>query len=228
MRKPGKTSFKRSPLAICRLSRIGDMTSDHFFEVLNGLNLDDYDYVVKLHTKRTHSGIVNHLPLFGGQWRRKLLSFCKNRKVAEKALALMDNDPAIGMIGNAELIMRPCDELVHSPIPDRSRYFIAGTMFLARASALKIIQGSAFLSDFELFAKRNITTLAHDYERKFGYALCDAGWKVVGFPRKTWFYIRLRPFGKLVYRTFLQPLISINLGERQNLPDSQILTEFSQ
>lgn len=76
-----------------------------FFNVLDRLDLDCFDYVIKLHTKRdTPKCWVNFTPFEGGQWRRSLLSFCATPEAARRTLAAFARRPRLGMVAARALI----------------------------------------------------------------------------------------------------------------------------
>lgn len=166
-----------------------------FIEVLHRIDLDCYDYVVKLHTKRNRFGVVNFMPLFGGQWRRKLLSFCRSSKDVGRCLELFAADPKVGMVGNGELIMHPWDEMVRNPEPRDNadhRAFVAEPM--------KWIRDQAVFEDFELTERRQTSSVAHGWERKLGYLLAKKGYEIAAYPVKGCVYRLARPCLAWVYR----------------------------
>lgn len=161
-----------------------------FFEAISGINLDQYDYVVKLHTKRDVSYWVNFLPVFGSSWRNRLLSFCDTEKHLRLTMQAFDRHPEIGMIAHPTLIVSRGDRDEKEPVKRQAeaivaragfqpgpRRFVAGTMFMARASACRALQGLARIDDFAASSKHK-TDLAHVYERAFGYLMTAQGLKI--------------------------------------------------
>lgn len=174
-----------------------------FVEVLHRIDLDRYDYVVKLHTKRNRFGVVNFMPLVGGQWRRKLLSFCRSPKDVGRCLELFAANPKVGMVGNGELIMQPWDELARNPEPRNEadhRAFVAGTMFMVRAKPMKMVRDQVAFEDFESTERQQTASMAHDWERKLGYMLVEKGYEIVAYPAKGFVYRLLRPCLALAYQ----------------------------
>ena len=166
-----------------------------FIEVLERIDLDAYDLVVKLHTKRNRFGVVGYRPLFGGQWRRKLLAFCRTKQAVARALALFD-DPTVGMVGNGDLILHPWDALVPNPPPidpSDTRTFVAGTMFVVRANLLKRVRELITFADFEPTTRDQTSTLAHEWERRLGHLVAESGMTLAASPRQSL-------FSKLTYR----------------------------
>lgn len=174
-----------------------------FVEVLQRIDLGRYDFVVKLHTKRNRFGVVNFMPLFGGQWRRKLLAFCRAPRDVERCLKLFAADSQVGMVGNGELIVRPWDEMVRNPPPKSAadlRSFVGGTMFMVRAALMKRVCEQVSFEDFEPTKRDQMASLAHEWERKLGYLLAEAGYKVAAYPKKGILYRLVNPLTSRAYR----------------------------
>lgn len=163
-----------------------------FIEVLNKVNLDDYSYIIKLHTKRDikDKGIylTNGFIVYGDRWRNDLLSFMKHYK---KAINLLENNKKVGMIAGTNVILtQKQDEKEENLIqnikdiykkfdiiPENDKYlFVAGTMFIVRAELFKKLQNKFKLEDFETPQKE--PTLAHKLERIFGIIVCYNGYKI--------------------------------------------------
>lgn len=158
-----------------------------FVEVIARIDLDAYDLVVKLHTKRNRFGVVSYMPLFGGQWRRKLLVFCRTKQAVDRALALFD-DPAVGMVGNGDLILHPWDALVPNPPPvdpSDTRTFVAGTMFIVRASLLMLVRNQVSFADFEPTTRDQTGSLAHAWERRLGHLISESGMSLAASPKRS-------------------------------------------
>ena len=165
-----------------------------FFEVLGRIDLDSYDYVVKLHTKRNRFGIVNFLPLFGNQWRKLLLGFCNSIGNVRRTFSIFEKAPGVGMIGSGTLIMSPNDELTGKyslsgskssyKIESCNWYFIAGTMFVARAKLLRELSNRYSIDDFQVLPKgSHVVGLAHNVERVFGHEIYRLGFQIAPFPK---------------------------------------------
>ena len=167
-----------------------------FFEVLNRINLDEYDYVVKLHTKRNCFGIVNFWPFFGGQWRRNLLGFCKTRKRPLRTLEILADNQDVGMVGAGSLALKARNELVgkysvrggdyiaaESSEPD-NRCFIAGTMFIVRARLLQSLKQRYVFEDFDHMQPGcHDVSNAHGAEREFGHEIYNQGYEIGFYPK---------------------------------------------
>ena len=163
-----------------------------FIEVLNKVNLDDYSYIIKLHTKRDikDKGIylTNGFIVYGDRWRNDLLSFMKHYK---KAINLLKNNKKVGMVAGTNVILtQKQDEKEENLIqnikdiykkfdiiPENDKYlFVAGTMFIVRAELFNKLQNKFKLEDFETPQKE--PTLAHKLERIFGIIVCYNGYKI--------------------------------------------------
>lgn len=160
-----------------------------FLHVINNLDLDEFSYIVKLHTKRDIlSSKEAFKNLFGNLWRKKLLYFVSSADIFKRYIQEFDNDPKIGMQAQYELIMRrdfydkwSCKQaqkfiLAHN-LPLVKYHFVAGTMFVARAHLFKEIQKLGIKSaDFpEVVGRSKQPQLAHIFERLFGYFVYAQG-----------------------------------------------------
>ena len=155
-----------------------------FIHIINQVNLDDYSYIVKLHTKRDISSKkdkINDLSVYGPIWRDKLLSLFKSKEIFKQYLQAFEKDPKIGMQANHTIIIHHdyYDEnavqgirqyLKDAHLPIIKYAFVAGTMFIARASVFKDIQNLHLtVTDFPDPKGEHKTQLAHVMERLFGY-----------------------------------------------------------
>lgn len=161
-----------------------------FLETINDVDLGRYEYVVKLHTKRDVSYWVNFLPVFGSSWRDRLLSFCDTEKHLRLTMKAFDRHPELGMIAHPALIVSRGDRdeeefvkrqaeavVARAGFRPGPRRFVAGTMFMARASVCRALQGLNRIDDFAASAEHK-TALAHVYERAFGYMMTAQGYKI--------------------------------------------------
>lgn len=178
-----------------------------FFEVLNGINLDEYDFVVKLHTKRDIHGMangwVNGFHLSGSKWRDILLEFCSSREAVRDSIQRFVDDQKVGVVSCDEVIVSS-DDYYERRDPDvtcralrlanvEEGSFVAGTMFMIRANLLKPIQGRWCLKDFSNVAHDGISNgnddlLPYVLERLMGYIVCAQGFKLVDYRKSRPFY----------------------------------------
>ena len=188
-----------------------------FVYVLNSLNLDDYDFIVKLHTKRSmsYSAALNYFSIEGAKWREYLIEFCKTPQNFKKTLEALMSNPQIGMIGGGKAIQshkktesEDITERATSILNNRGlvvdkTIFVAGTMFIVRSNLLKILQNAANIKDFTPSSQSGRThELAHVYERILGYIIYAQGYIIEDFRlryqlyentyklRKIWEFIR--------------------------------------
>lgn len=153
-----------------------------FVHIINQVNLDDYSYIVKLHTKRD---IDINKPLFrnmsGSKWRNALLSFIKTTEAFNQYLNVFEKNPNIGMQAHHTVIVhhdffdkkakkRMKQYLIEKHLPNIKYAFVAGTMFIAKASVFKDIQNLHLtVADFPDPKGEHKTQLAHVMERFLGY-----------------------------------------------------------
>lgn len=190
-----------------------------FLEVLNRLNLNNYDFLVKLHTKRDFNGIVNLRYLRGGEWRKRLLAFCATPENLRHTLHAFESDTTIGMISHGSLITERGDFLEDFSVSKQAyellasinlkanqKQFVAGNCFIARANLFKSLIGNHSIKDFEPFADHK-ASLAHVFERAFGYLVSAQGKTIRGIPSSTpwrdWFiapFLPLHKFSRIASR----------------------------
>ena len=162
-----------------------------FVYVINNVNLKDYDYIVKLHTKRDlDKDIVmdfgnNYVLGPGSFWRDSLYGFIATRENFNKCLDALKN-PKIGMCARFNLIHNHPN---HCGVIDyaKSKYpkyilnldkysFVAGTMFIAKAAPFQILKDMNI--DESLFEKpttKHETQFAHVLERTIGEIIYKSG-----------------------------------------------------
>ena len=165
-----------------------------FIDFLNHVNLDDYKYILKLHTKGKSS--KNYTWLNGNRFNNALWGkvlwdsmLADNKRLSENINILERNDK-IGMVGSkycftnskkdyANLLPQINTELKklgQEPVEKIS--FIAGSMFLARADIFAPLKAYE-ITDFTL-TDGNIKegTLAHIVERLFGALVLGQGYEI--------------------------------------------------
>ncbi len=174
-----------------------------FIEFLHQINLDDYEYVLKLHTKGKKTSNYTYIKnrrLDNALWGKIMWdSMLKSKERIEKNIKILDRQKNVGMIGSAHcfsneerhylhlmddinIAMKKMgfDEITHLS-------FIAGCMFLCRAKLLKPLL-VYFLNDFdETNGKIKDETLAHVIERAFGAIVEGAGFDVFQIEEQTYF-----------------------------------------
>lgn len=171
-----------------------------FVEVLNEVDLSQYSYLIKLHTKRD----IYHIPepgwtkkspfnLYGKRWRESLLSFMKKGNL-EKCLQSFEEDSQLGMINcyrcivpsfhktEAKLleVQQGAEKLLKRVnLTLRVCRYIKGTMFIARASLFqKIKEMGLTLNDFPPPDPEHSNNIAHHLEVALGSIVVAQGYKV--------------------------------------------------
>lgn len=165
-----------------------------FCEILNRLNIEEYDFIVKLHTKRDFTGFVNLHHFKSSEWRHRLLHFCSSSVNLERTLNAFATNPKIGMISHGSLITGPgdfleedgvraeaCNILSSFGLVPRRKEFVAGSCFIARAELLRPLKGKFSLSSFNLSTDHRASK-AHILERLFGYMISSQGFVIRGIP----------------------------------------------
>lgn len=163
-----------------------------FVDVLNRINLDEYSYIIKLHTKRDVPSSASRFWFKGAKWRNMLLKFVKTKENFKRVLNRFENDRTIGMHGpvtstfnfitDDKIGHKESKKFIQNNISKNSIYyrFAAGTMFMVRSEILKPIQNlNLKYSDFDMpDASHEDCQLAHKLERTFGYLVYYSGYKI--------------------------------------------------
>lgn len=193
-----KEHFPNSKVEICE-NRGYDIWP--FIKVLKEVELDDYEFLIKLHTKRDMGkiiAIIDNKYLFrGNYWRNMLLSFISSKENLNKCLKAFD-DGSVGMINNHRLFDRTnaatdnphlvyclnearkllSDVGVTAKPSDEVKY-VAGTMFICRAAIFKKLQQMKLnANQFSVVNRKNENDLAHVMERVFGWLVTSQGYSI--------------------------------------------------
>ena len=167
-----------------------------FIDFLHRINLDEYKYILKLHTKGTKSKNytwLNNKRLDNALWGKILWdSMLSSPARVHANIKELDDNPKIGMIGSAfchtssqkhyqnllPQINEQLGRMGHACVDKLS--FIAGSIFLSRANLLKPLRIYT-LKDFDLTDGRiKEGTLAHVVERLFGVIVILQGQQILG------------------------------------------------
>lgn len=170
-----------------------------FLRTLDTLDLTRYTHVLKLHTKRNVSRPVgfNGMNVAGPAWRNWLLSIVRTPAAWAETKARIAQ-PGVGMVAAAECILdrratpgREEHETYDAAAKEAARRFslsealfrradyVGGTMFLARAEALKPLQGRFTAADFDVSNAEHVSnSFAHVAERLIGFAVTAAGFRI--------------------------------------------------
>lgn len=166
-----------------------------FIRVLKYVDLDKYDYILKLHTKNRSdaSSRINGLSLDNYKWRDELVDpLLKSKKIFLKLLDNFDRYPEVGLMcshllykhisnGLKEDMSKLDNELKRLGLNVKDKKFCAGTMFIARSAPYKLFQNDGLI-DIGLFSdiphSHSIGSMAHVYERILTMVVNAAGYKV--------------------------------------------------
>jgi len=161
-----------------------------FVHIINKVNLDNYSYIIKLHTKndcKPHTYIIHSYNMSFHLWRKHLLNFMGKKKLL-KILKEFEKRPTLGMVGHYKLItnkrgdeiaLQKCMELNRKLGFKNNDYtHVGGTMFIARANIFKPLQKlNLQLSDFEEPTLHQ-SQLAHAIEGLLGVLVTDQGYTI--------------------------------------------------
>ncbi|MBO6289076.1 MAG: hypothetical protein J6N45_01970 [Alphaproteobacteria bacterium] len=166
-----------------------------FIDFLHKINLNEYDYIIKIHTKRAKSGsycIFNRHHFDMKTWRAMLLDAVISKSAVANNLRLLMQNDKIGMVSSEYVLTNEkwAYQNVMSQIETemvkigmeipKDKHFVAGTMFWARAKLLKPF----LVYKIENFAvsegQIHDGTLAHVIERMFGLVITAQGYQVRG------------------------------------------------
>lgn len=167
-----------------------------FLQAVKTIHLRDYDYLIKLHSKRdlTTPAYLPSCHFIGNEWRRKLLEFMQTPQHFANTLARFEKNPQIGMLTSPELIItaRKEDKVALNKAEQimrgmgltlKDKTFVAGTMFIARASLFRLwkhLPYDAF--DFEEFDPTHKGgSLAHALERVLGFMISAQGYQIASY-----------------------------------------------
>lgn len=154
-----------------------------FMYVISRVNLDQYDYIVKLHGKRDMplGSYINYYDVSGSKWRDFALEFISTKEMFEKTMKAFNENKKLGMVSNYRLIVneekddehaaKKAKELLKKVHLKADKYgFTAGSMFMCRAKLLEPLK--ALKISLNCFGKadkeHHASTLAHVFERLFG------------------------------------------------------------
>ena len=187
-----------------------------FWLVLQEVNLDNYSYVLKIHTKnhRNEKYINENISFIGNDWRNALVdALLKNKKTFQQNLKMLEN-VEIGMIGCKNLIKNPStsndknfkvhlqailENKIHKKVSERP--FICGTMFLVKTKVLETFKNTIFSADdFVLQSDTgNLFSLAHALERYMGILVYENGKIIKGVQDNYFKFCKARIYNLFYY-----------------------------
>lgn len=175
-----------------------------FIWFLHQINLDDYEYVLKLHTKGKKSSnytFIKNRRLDNALWGKIMWdSMLKSKERVRKNIQILDSNENIGMVGSTYCFSNEERHYLHlmndiniamekmgfQKISGLS--FIAGCMFMCRAKVLKPLLIYS-LNDFdETNGKVKDETLAHVVERLFGAIVLALGYDIFQVKNREYFW----------------------------------------
>lgn len=158
-----------------------------FMHVINKINLNDYQLIYKLHSKRDlldSNTRINHIYIGKNLWRDFLYEAILGKNQVVRVLEKFNNNKNLGMYGFSPLLINiPSKKMNYLPQADYlyEKYkqklnlkksdnfkFYAGPIFVIRAEILKIIKNIFTIEDFSTTDKK-FSQLAYDMEALFGY-----------------------------------------------------------
>lgn len=164
-----------------------------FIDFIHRIDLDNYSYIIKIHTKRfvADEVIINGRNLSGNKWRNALLTFLESPERVQSILDHFEQRPKTGMVGSGYcLLKRDLARSFTAPTKKEvcrlgwntvRKEFIAGTMFIVRAELLKPIIGKISFNDFQQTFPGipiNNKSIAHIYERVLCFLVWAQGYEI--------------------------------------------------
>lgn len=169
-----------------------------FLSVISRFELDRYDIVLKIHSKKSLNmgsyieavqGLFGQDVVDGDVWRRQLLDpILGDRERVARIIAAFQKNHHLGMVGASKFLCSVPDtntslykDLCRKLQVKEEILFFAGTMFWIRGSLLKKLRVSGFNpNDFKLDSKAVEGELEHCFERIFGALVASHGSIIAG------------------------------------------------
>lgn len=169
-----------------------------FLQVIQTVNIEDYDFVLKLHTKNSNpkGDKINGISYKNYELRNALVdSYLKDKQHFANLLKKMESSSKIGLICNKAFYKNISDglpedlsmlrtELERIGIYTENLHFCAGSMLFARMNPYEIFRKTELFnhSTFEETGKsHSIGTMAHVYERIISIVVSANGLKIDTF-----------------------------------------------
>jgi hypothetical protein len=170
-----------------------------FLSLLNAGCLNGYDYICKIHSKKSAHGGGTGESLLGSRWRRRALYDLLGFGRAEAILDMFERDPQLGLVGpqvlrlpNARMNLaaawgsiknrdnaRQLALRMGAEMRDDDLKYFAGSMFWARPAALEALRQLDFKrDDFPEEGGQLDGELQHAIERAFSLSTIKAGLKL--------------------------------------------------
>lgn len=165
-----------------------------FINLLQSINLDDFDYILKLHTKSFYEEAVrvNKLWYKEYEWRNIMVDcLLKDNNRFLQLLDRFESSPGTGMFCSRLFFMPLSDflpedtsalrkEMERIGLHTKPGHFITGTIFIARSKPFKLLQNGRinagiFSTDQQA---HSFGSTAHLYERILSFVIYAAGYKI--------------------------------------------------
>ena len=187
--------FKNDAIFFLTPNKGFDLGAHIYF--LHQIELDDYDVIFKLHTKRDVGG-KNYYGLYmkGGEWRKMLYDGILSANNVHKVIDYLSSpESQVGLVANDKLIvtkdMMYCKEKVVQAMvrydldmPQDYKY-VAGTMYAIKPRLLQPIKNVVNIDSFEE-SRRGVFTLAHCFERIICLQVEAQGYVMKGLRTMYW------------------------------------------
>ena len=159
-----------------------------FINQIKNIDFSKYDLICKIHSKKS----LHHKTFNGEIWRARLLnSILGSKERVKSVFQIFETSPKVGMVGSAEFLRREINsnydffvslcKKFSLPVDVSRLEFFAGTMFWCRADIIQIIkQADMKIEDFKRPDAEKDGTLAHAFERFFGYLTKEYGYQLQG------------------------------------------------
>lgn len=173
-----------------------------FIHVLNSVDLNDYSYIIKLHTKRDYvvPFFINKEKMIGSRWRNLLLEPFIKKTNLRKAIKLLEND-TVGAVAKGILVLDEIRDMASGllnavkniteeiGLKYQKYVFVAGTMFIAKAELFKCLQHKEQIFQFSLSSQdRNYLDKVYVCERLLGEIIVAQNHKIAALNNDAEYY----------------------------------------
>lgn len=188
-----------------------------FIEFLHTINLDEYEYILKIQTKRETKlkyCKLNKSNINMTLWREIMFdSLLGSPEHVKKNFQLLESNPQIGMIGsqyiitNAPIAYKNIEKQAEVEMQKlgfstpTNKTFVAGTMFLTKAALLKPFLAYKITDFTESQKQIHDNTLAHVLERTICWAVTAQGKNIIGTKNKNfWLQIKKASIKRFLFQ----------------------------
>ena len=188
-----------------------------FIMLMKETDLQEYDYVIKLHTKRSMGKCRPNIIMFEGyDWRNALVDgILYSRDHFMKVLNKFEQNPCLGMISNLSVCVTRDyyhdavrKELTRIGLEKKDRHTCMGSMFMMRSEPLQLLKNDLITEDIfkkDIPLSGTFFQKAHLYERILSHLPINAGMRYETVcPNKSDFYRikiskAIEPVGKFFF-----------------------------